>query len=219
MNATDVHVAAKLGINDDENENFDEHAAANLGTNDDENENVDEHQHILREGGYKSSNWPHGWTTFDGGYESEAHNSNDEGSLRVESEDEDNEGAMTSLPKRAKKRVSFRTFSEIIDIGDVCFEVGLRFVNKEVLKKAMFWYGIQQHKDIVKLKNDNVMFHVACNGKCRWQMTAGPSLLRDGSWQINSLNDQHECARTFENHQITDQWLASEYMDQLLRNL
>ena len=49
-------------------------------------------------------------------------------------------------------------------------------------------------------------------------MTTGLDLKCHGGWQIKALHEEHKCVRTFKNRLITENWLAEESLDRILRN-
>uniref|UniRef100_A0A803MXQ5 SWIM-type domain-containing protein n=1 Tax=Chenopodium quinoa TaxID=63459 RepID=A0A803MXQ5_CHEQI len=160
-----------------------------------------------------SSKWPKYFTTYEGGYVSDQRSSDDEGSLRSSDAEEEEQ----QIQKRSKK-VTYPTFNEKTDMSHVEFTVGLKFTSQHVLKQAIVWYSIQQHKDIIYLKNDQRKLSVGC-ANCDWAMTAGPEIDDPSGWQIKSLLPKHiNCPRTFTNRLITDSWLVTEFMDKVLRN-
>ncbi|XP_020258612.1 uncharacterized protein LOC109835022 [Asparagus officinalis] len=99
----------------------------------------------------------------------------------------------------------------------VYFEPGLKFTSRSVLKEAILNYSIQQHYDLVYMKNDTKRIHMGCS-LCFWQMTAGPDCHEAGVWQIKFSNHDHTCCRTFKNRLITDNWIAHVYLDKILRD-
>ncbi|KAL2937136.1 Keratin type II cytoskeletal 72 [Bienertia sinuspersici] len=95
-------------------------------------------------------------------------------------------------------------------MGHVELFVGLNFTSHKVFKQAILAYSIQQHKDLIFLKNDKKQIHLGC-AHC-------PNIEDHSAWQIKSLQPVHSYVRTFENRLITENWLVSEYLDKILRN-
>ncbi|KAL2926461.1 Protein lin-28-like protein A [Bienertia sinuspersici] len=143
----------------------------------------------------QTDKWPTYWTTFEGGYESDQRDSDDEDPFS----EEDNEESNTEVQKR-RKRVKYPMFIEKTYMKHVEL-VGLRFTSRSVFKQAIVAYSIQQHKDLI------------------WELTSGPDLEDQTGWQIKSLQPIYEwCIRTFKNRLITEHWLVNEYLDKILRN-
>ncbi|KAL2902884.1 hypothetical protein RDABS01_027966 [Bienertia sinuspersici] len=67
--------------------------------------------------------------------------------------EEDDEESNIEVQKR-RKRVKYPMFNENTDMKHVELVVGLRFTSKTVFKQAIVAYSIQQHKDLMYLKND-----------------------------------------------------------------
>uniref|UniRef100_A0A803NA18 Transposase MuDR plant domain-containing protein n=1 Tax=Chenopodium quinoa TaxID=63459 RepID=A0A803NA18_CHEQI len=199
-----VQLASKWPDNDTEriHNNFDDNIPQAEGvdeTNVDDEEIQPESYSRHLAGG--SGKWPAYWTTFEGGYESDQRNS-DKDPL-PSSEDEDRND--THVQKRRKK-VAYPTFNEKIDMKSVELFVGLRFTSGEVFKEAILAYSIQQHQDLVYLKNDKKFISVGC-AHCRWEIT---NLEDHTGWQIKSMQPVHEwCTKTFENRLITVNWLET----------
>uniref|UniRef100_A0A803M9B6 Transposase MuDR plant domain-containing protein n=1 Tax=Chenopodium quinoa TaxID=63459 RepID=A0A803M9B6_CHEQI len=171
---------------------------------------TNERGHLAGENG----KWPIYWTTFEGGYESDQRDLDNEDPLSF-SEDEDKND--THVQKRRKK-VVYPTFNDKIDMKNVELFVRLRFASRDIFKEAILAYSIQQHKDLVYLKNDKRFISVGC-ANCRWEITSSLDLEDHTRWQIKSMQPVHEwCTRTFENKLITMDWLAKEYFDKILRN-
>lgn len=133
------------------------------------------------------------FTTFDGGYVSDQRDSDDEGGLWSSDELEE----IDHVVLKRSKRVNYPYFNEKSDMSNVQFTVGLKFTSQKVLKVAILWNSIQQHKDIIYLKNDKRQVHIGC-ACCEWEMTGGPDIEDSSGWQIKSLQPQHiNCKRTF----------------------
>lgn len=90
------------------------------------------------------NSWPTFLTTFEGGYQSDQRDSEFEGPLYSSSSEE---GEVTI--KKRSKRVHYPSFNEKSDMANVQFTAGLRFTSQSVLKLAILWYSIQQHKDLI----------------------------------------------------------------------
>ncbi|XP_020250193.1 uncharacterized protein LOC109827596 [Asparagus officinalis] len=161
----------------------------------------------------KTQNWPSFWTYYEGGYQSDQRSSNDEEPLF----DSDHEAPEINMKKKKKERVNYKYFNERVDMKAVHFEPGLKFTSRSVLKEAILNYSIQQHYDLVYMKNDTKRIHMGCS-LCFWQMTAGPDCHEAGVWQIKFINHDHTCCRTFKNRLITDNWIAHVYLDKILRD-
>ncbi|KAL2929786.1 Gag polyprotein [Bienertia sinuspersici] len=102
-------------------------------------------------------------------------------------------------------------------MGHVELFVGLKFTSHKVIKQAILTVSIQQHKDLIYLKNDKKKIHLRC-AHCNWELTADPNIKGHSAWQIKSLQPIHSCVITFESRLITKNWLVSEYLDKILRN-
>lgn len=157
--------------------------------------------------------WPSYWTTFEGGYESDQRDSDNEDPF---SSGEDFDSGIRTQKRR--KKLVYHIFNEKTDMIKVELVVGLRFTSRDVFKEAVLAYSIQQHKDLVHMKNDKRFISIGC-ANCRWELTSGPDLEDPTGWQIKSMQPVHEwCTRTFENRLITENWLVKEYLDRILRN-
>ncbi|KAL2933210.1 Gag polyprotein [Bienertia sinuspersici] len=157
--------------------------------------------------------WPSYWTTFEGGYNSDQRDSENEDPC----DEDDDEDTAIEIHKRRKTEV-YPTFNEKTDMFKVQLVVGQRFTSRHIFKQAILAYSIQQHKDLVYLKNDKRFISIGC-ANCRWELTSGPDLDDSTGWQIKSMQPLHErCTRTFKNRLITEHWLVNEFLDKILRN-
>lgn len=137
----------------------------------------------------------------------------------ITSDEEDEEDALTNRKRQKKKKaVTYHVFNSRIDMRKVDLTVGLKFSSREVFKEAIFAYSIQQHKDLIYMKNEKRFISIGC-ANCRWELTSGPDVEDRTCWQIKSIQPLHErCVRTFQNRPITKKWLVGEYLDRILRN-
>lgn len=155
--------------------------------------------------------WPSLLTTYEGGYQSDQSDSDDEAPL----EHSDDEATMHR--RKRKNKVKYAYFNEDVDMKAVELTSGLRFNSRKVLKEAILNYSLQKHYDLVYMKNDKVRINVGCS-MCRWELNAGQDLEDDDAWQIKSVSRSHTCSRTFKNRLVTESWLANNYLDKVLRN-
>ncbi|KAL2921817.1 hypothetical protein RDABS01_013308, partial [Bienertia sinuspersici] len=152
-------------------------------------------------------------THTEGGYNSDQRDSENEDPCYKD----DDEDTAIEIHKRRKTEV-YPTFNEKIDMFKVELVVGQRFTSRHIFKQAILAYSIQQHKDLVYLKNDKRFISIGC-ANCRWKITFGPDLEDSTGWQIKSMQPLDErCTRTFKNRLITEHWLVNEFLDKILRN-
>ncbi|CAH9092747.1 unnamed protein product [Cuscuta epithymum] len=159
-----------------------------------------------------SKKWPSYWTTYEGGYESEQRYSDDEDTLLSDGESDADEPML----KRIKGK-NYEIFNEKADMKNVELTVGLRFACSDTFKQVVLAYSIQKHKDLVYMINAKHHIHIGY-AMCIWELTSGPDLVDVSAWQIKSMQHIHKCTRTFNNRLITENWLAKEYLDYVLRN-
>ncbi|KAL2942898.1 DNA-binding protein [Bienertia sinuspersici] len=120
--------------------------------------------------------------------------------------------------QKRKKCKKYPVFDEKTDMKKVQLSAGLKFTSRAIFKEAIIAYSIQQHKDLIYLKNDKRFIGIGC-ANCRWELTLGPDIEDPTGWKIKSLQPLHErCTRTFSNRLITVNWLVNEYLDRILRN-
>ncbi|XP_020262598.1 uncharacterized protein LOC109838572 [Asparagus officinalis] len=133
--------------------------------------------------GYRD-NWPSFWLNYEGGYESEQRDSEDEGSLDESDIEEFKNKLQPHLrlrKLRMRKKIKYPFFNEDMDMSSVYFAPGLKFTSRKEI-------------------ND------------------GPSCEYEQVWQIKSIQPLHTCSRTFKNRLITENWVAHEFLDKILRN-
>ncbi|KMT01657.1 hypothetical protein BVRB_9g211180 [Beta vulgaris subsp. vulgaris] len=204
--------------------NMDEH---NQGGSEGNNEDVSgqqthENNHQVEQNVQQTSertSWPSFWTTYQGGYDSDQRDSDNEDPFSSDGEhaDFDVDVERGNLQKR-KKSVKYPVFNEKTEMRIVELSVGLKFTSIDIFKQAIVAYSIQQQKDLVYMKNDKRFISIGC-ANCRWELTSGPDIDDTTGWQIKSLQPLHErCTRTFHNRLITVNWLVNEYLDKILRN-
>ncbi|KAL2935340.1 Ribosome-binding factor A [Bienertia sinuspersici] len=136
----------------------------------------------------------------------------------LEYDDDEMMAYIDQLLERRRAQLASRWAETESDMKNVELVVGLRFTSRIVFKEAIVAYSIQQHKDMIYLKNDEKFISVRC-ANCSWELTLGPDLEDQTGWQIKSLQPIHEwCTRTFKNRLITEHWLVNEYLDKIMRN-
>ncbi|XP_016168029.1 uncharacterized protein LOC107610493 [Arachis ipaensis] len=129
-------------------------------------------------------------------YESEAFNS------PISSEDEG--------------KTAFDPFDEDSEYGEVEFKVGQLFPTIELFKKALKNYFVYERKDVLYIKNEKHRLKAACAAEgYPWLIfTSWNSATR--YFQVETLFDEHTCARDYGSNMADRQWVASKLIKKLL---
>ena len=113
--------------------------------------------------------------------------------------------------------VVFPEFNEDMDMMDPKFELGMLFSSAEVLKMAIKSHAIAQRRPIVKERNMGYKVQYKCTPPCTWKIYAN-KCQRSDTYQIRTYHGKHTCQSTFQQKQISANWIAKRYIDEIRMN-
>ncbi|KAL9680483.1 hypothetical protein QQ045_018362 [Rhodiola kirilowii] len=145
-------------------------------------------------------------------------NSIDEEDINVDS-DELETAADTTSDEDVPTEPQYLYFNERTGFGSKMeFEIGLRYRNIDVFRKALRYHAIRKGFDYDLVNNSKKKISVQCKCKdCPWRMSASWSVDKQGSrsFQVKRLtpHDKNNCARDLKNKKVTSKFLAEFYQD------
>lgn len=146
---------------------------------------------------------------------------------------EDDGYASHSTDEDGTKRKRFPQFNPLVDFkGKIQLCTGMIFATKDIFRKALAQYSIENGGDYYFLHNDNLRVSVYCLNKCKCPLKSGrkvcvPGCMDkfcgfkanarrmkvDGSFQLKSFEPKHSCGWQQDNRKVTATWLAEKYLE------
>lgn len=111
----------------------------------------------------------------------------------------------------------FPEFNEEKDMKDPHFELGMLFSSAEVLRLAVRSHAISQRRPVIRQPNMGSKVQFICKDPCRWKIYANKCQKTD-SYQIRTYQGKHTCQLTWEQKQLSADWIATRYMDEIRIN-
>ncbi|KAK3007972.1 hypothetical protein RJ639_015209 [Escallonia herrerae] len=107
-------------------------------------------------------------------------------------------------------------FTDAKHIKDPDFNVGTIFSSKSEFKEAIHMHGVKYGKVICFRRSEENKIKAVCK-ECPWFVYASVRQ-NDTTWQINSMQKEHACGRSFDVHYVNSSWLAKKFVDKFMAN-
>ncbi|KAK8669744.1 hypothetical protein V6N13_107168 [Hibiscus sabdariffa] len=94
-------------------------------------------------------------------------------------------------------------------------ELGMTFTDREVLKKAVINYGLQNRLHMKFKRNDLRRVNVICKPGCPWALWASrsnPSVAEELTWQIKTLKNEHSCSKDYGKLNMLSRTIVEKYL-------
>ncbi|KAK9945307.1 hypothetical protein M0R45_010828 [Rubus argutus] len=91
------------------------------------------------------------------------------------------------------------------------FMIGMLFATKDDVKEAIKEYSIKGGYETTIKKNDKSRMSAKCIPGCPWKIHASKN--GEGTWQIKSLLNVHNCNRQYRNKHVTYKYIAKKWLD------
>ena len=90
--------------------------------------------------------------------------------------------------------------------------LGILFASVDAFRRVVREVNISMGKDLIWSKNDLDRIVVVCNKeRCKYKVYTS-NVKGEKSIQIKQMYLKHSCARSYQNTQVTSQWLANKYL-------
>ncbi|KAK8576416.1 hypothetical protein V6N13_032338 [Hibiscus sabdariffa] len=132
----------------------------------------------------------------------------EEDDFSVDEEDDSETESVVHTPQFTEHSTQFETHFEEA-------RVGMIFANREVLKKAVINYGLQNRLHLKFKRNDIRRVNVICKPGCPWALWASrqnPSVAEDLTWQIKTLKNEHSCSKYYGKINLSSRTIAEKYL-------
>ncbi|XP_074346299.1 uncharacterized protein LOC141685077 [Apium graveolens] len=100
---------------------------------------------------------------------------------------------------------------------DPHFELGMHFSSAEVLRLAVRSHAITQRRHVLRQPNMGSKVQFICTSPYKWKIYANKCQKTD-SYQIRTYQNKHTCQLTWEQKQLSADWIARRYMDEIRMN-
>ncbi|XP_058747460.1 uncharacterized protein LOC131620408 [Vicia villosa] len=134
----------------------------------------------------------------------------DEDHDKARKSDEDDDSDVLHTPNGSGDDEELEKFPSYKRGESSKFELGMVFSNKEMVKDAVKDYGMENNKNVVIKKNEAKRMVIKCMEGCNFHMRVSKRV-GNQYWQVVSLIDEHNCARTPYNRQAKTNWLAKKF--------
>ncbi|KAK8578435.1 hypothetical protein V6N13_116279 [Hibiscus sabdariffa] len=94
-------------------------------------------------------------------------------------------------------------------------KVGMIFADKEVLKKTMVNYGLQNWLHMKFKRNDLRRVNFICKLGYPWVLWSSrqnPTVVEDLNWQIKTLKNEHSCSKDYGKINLSSRAIAEKYL-------
>ncbi|XP_058725212.1 uncharacterized protein LOC131596548 [Vicia villosa] len=134
----------------------------------------------------------------------------DENHDKARKSDEDDDSDVLHTPNDSGNDEEHEKFPSYKRGETSKFELGMVFSNKEMVKDAVKDYGMENNKNVVIKKNEAKRMVIKCMEGCNFHMRVSKRV-GNQYWQVVSLIDEHNYARTPYNRQAKTNWLAKKF--------
>ncbi|XP_058742388.1 uncharacterized protein LOC131614867 [Vicia villosa] len=134
----------------------------------------------------------------------------DEDHDKAKKSDEDDDSDVLHTPDGSGNDEEHEKFPSYKSGESSKFELCMVFSNKEMVKDVVKDYGMENNKNVVIKKNEAKRMVIKCMEGCNFHMRVSKRV-GNQYWQVVSLIDEHNCARTPYNRQAKTNWLAKKF--------